>query len=156
METSAVEQRIQFVWEFESGQWSMTELCERFGITRPTGYEWIRRYRDAGEAGLTERSRAPQACPHRTPAALEARILAACKKYGWGAKKLSRVLATRDPTQPWPGRSTVNDILARHGLLRKHRRRTKWAHPGAVPLVTDRPNQAGYYYMSPTLDGRNY
>src|SRR4051794_38269980 len=54
METSAVEQRVQFVWDFTSGQWTMTELCERYGITRPTGYKWMQRYRDAGEAGLAE------------------------------------------------------------------------------------------------------
>ena len=141
METSAVEQRVQFVWDFTSGQWTMTELCERYGITRPTGYMWIDRYRGAGEAGLAERSRAPHGCPHRTPASVEALILAARKHYGWGAKKLLQVLARRSPTRAWPARSTVNDILARHGQLRKHRRRTKWTHPGAVPLHTERPNQ---------------
>lgn len=38
-------------------------------------------------------------------------------------------------------RSTVNAILDRHGKLRKNRRRRKWAHPGAAPLTTERPNQ---------------
>ena len=141
METSAVEQRVQFVWDFTSGQWTMTELCERYGITRPTGYKWIGRDRDAGETGLAERNRAPHGCPHRTPASMEALILSVRKQYGWGAKKLLQVLARRYPTRAWPARSTVNDILARHGQLRKHRRRTKWAHPGAVPLHTERPNQ---------------
>ena len=71
MQTSAAEQRLRFVEDFESGQWSMTELCERFSITRPTGYKWVHRYRAAGEAGLAEGSRAPHGCPHRTAAVLE-------------------------------------------------------------------------------------
>ena len=62
METSAVEQRVQFVWDFTSGQWTMTELCERYGITRPTGYKWMDRYRAAGETRLAEHSRAPHEC----------------------------------------------------------------------------------------------
>ena len=65
MQTSATEQRLRFAEDFESGQWSMTELCERYGVTRPTGYKWVGRFREAGGPGMTERSRAPHACPHR-------------------------------------------------------------------------------------------
>ena len=115
METSAVEQRVQFVWDFTSGQWAMTELCERYDITRPTGYKWIDRYRGAGEAGLAERSRAPHACPHRTSASIETLILAVRKQYGWGAKKLLQVLVRRNPTRVWPARSILlcvtNDFI---------------------------------------------
>src|SRR5207247_1840188 len=48
MQTSATEQRLRFAEDFESGQWSMTELCERYGVTRPTGYQWMGRFRVAG------------------------------------------------------------------------------------------------------------
>lgn len=140
MDTNAVEQRWKFVLDFESEQWSMVELCERYGISRPTGYKWLRRYR-AGDVDLLEQSRAPHECPHRTPARVEELLLAARREYGWGAKKLLGVLTKRHPTIVWPARSTVNDILERHGMLRKQRRRKKWAHPGAAPLETTRPNQ---------------
>ena len=59
METSVAEQRMTFVEDFESGQWSMTELCERYGVTRPTGYKWVSRFQEAGRTGMAERSRAP-------------------------------------------------------------------------------------------------
>src|SRR5881397_811392 len=107
MQTTATEQRLRFAEDFESGQWSMTELCERYGVTRPTGYKWVGRFREAGGPGMTERSRAPHACPHRTPAKIEARILTARLEYGWGAKKLLQVLRTRAPAkslQPDPPR----------------------------------------------------
>ena len=48
METNAAEQRLHSCGDFESGQWTMTELCERFGISRPTGYKWMGRSRDPG------------------------------------------------------------------------------------------------------------
>jgi len=45
METNAVDERVRFARDFSSGQWSMTELCERYGVTRPTGDKWVARYR---------------------------------------------------------------------------------------------------------------
>ena len=133
METNVLEQRRQFVRDFETGHWSMSELCERYGVTRPTGYKWMARHRAGGDAGLTNRSRAPHQCPHRTKGDLEALILAARREYGWGAKKLLQVLRNRHPDRSWPARSTLNTILERHALLHKNRRRRKWTHPGADP-----------------------
>ena len=158
METNKEEQRQAFVRDYESGQWSMTELCERYRITRPTGYLWIERYKEEGEAGLVDRCRAPEGCPHRTPAAVERRILALRQKYGWGAKKLLQVLEKQHPRVARPARSTVNAILDRHGKLRKNRRRRRWQHPGAAPLETERPNQvwpADFKGQFKTRDG-NY
>ena len=141
METNALEQRHQFVRAYESGQWSMTELCERYGITRPTGYKWVARWKAAGEAGLALRGRAPQTCPHQTDHATEALLVAARRQYGWGATKLLQVLRTRHPSRRWPTRSTVNAVLDRQGLLEKRRRRRPTAHPGAAALETTAPNQ---------------
>jgi len=157
METNVLDERLRFVRDFESGHWSMTELCERYGVSRPTGYKWIARHRAGGEAGLADGSHAPHQCPHRTPAGVEALILAARHEYGWGAKKLRQVLRTRYPAWSWPARSTFNEILERHALLRKNRRRRKWTHPGATPLQTDHPNQvwpADFKGQFRTGDGR--
>jgi len=157
METNADEQRRCFVRDYESGQWSMTELCQRYRVTRPTGYKWLERYEEEGVSGLEERSRAPATCPHQTPPALEGRILALRAEYGWGAKKLLQVLERRHPKVAWPSRSTVNAILDRHGTLRKNRRRRCWAHPGAASLATERPNQvwpADFKGQFKTRDGK--
>ena len=157
METNKEEQRRAFVDDYESGQWSMTELCQRYGITRPTGYKWIDRGEEEGGAGLEDRSRAPSACPHRTPREIERRILALRECHGWGAKKLLQALGKRHPEIAWPARSTVNAILERHGKLHKQRRRRKWVHPGAAPLETERPNQvwpADFKGQFKTLDAR--
>jgi putative transposase len=141
METNVAKERLAFVRDLESGHWSMSELCERYGVSRPTGYKWVGRHLADDGAGLEDRSRAPHSCPHRTRDALEVLIIAARLEYGWGAKKLLRVLRTRHPGRAWPARSTVNAILERHQLLQKNRRRRKWTHPGAIPIATQRPNQ---------------
>ncbi len=157
MQTNAKEQRRGFVRDYESGQWSMAELCQRYRVSRPTGYKWLDRYAEEGDAGLEERSRAPETCPHHTPRSMERRILALRAEYGWGAKKLLQVLERRHPKAAWPARSTVNAILDRHGKLRKNRRRKKWDHPGAAPLETERPNQvwpADFKGQFKTRDGK--
>jgi transposase InsO family protein len=141
MQTNAADERRQFVQDFASGQWSMTELCERYGVTRPTGYKWVARHHAGGDRDLEERSRAPLSCPHRLSDTIEALVIAARRQYGWGAKKLLTVLRTRHPNLTWPARSTINAVLERHHLLRKNRRRRRWTHPGAIGLQTDRPNQ---------------
>ena len=63
MEPNVADERLQFVRDFKSGQWSMTELCERYGVTRPTGYKWVARHQAGGDRGLVERSRAPHMPP---------------------------------------------------------------------------------------------
>ena len=65
-ETSKVIERMKFVLEYKSGRWTMTELCERFGISRPTGYSTIRKSEAEGPEGLRDHSRKPHSCPHRT------------------------------------------------------------------------------------------
>ena len=130
METNKRNQRAACVHAYLSGQWSMTELCERFGVSRPTGYLWINRYDPDDPESLLDHSCAPKTHGHQTDPAIVARILAARATYGWGAKKLLRVLQRHDPEVRWPARSTINDILNRHGLLKKRRRRRKWNHSG--------------------------
>lgn len=141
METSLCAQRRHFVQAYASGVWSMTELCERYGITRPTGYKWVARWTALGEGGLADQARAPQTCPHAMSAAVRDALLAARRQYGWGATKLLAVLRRRQPTVVWPARSSVNALLAREGLLVKQRRRRTGAHPGSPPLETTGPNQ---------------
>jgi putative transposase len=63
-------ERHQFIAEYLSDIYTVTELCARFGISRKTAYKWIARYAEVGFDGLHEHSRATQSCPHRTPAAV--------------------------------------------------------------------------------------
>ncbi len=126
-ETCVEEQRMRFVssWLDEDGDWSMSELCEAFGVSRKTGYKWLERYQATGLGGLADRSRAPHRHPNATESDVERKLIAARKKYRyWGPRKLLGRLAKDYPNLSWPAPSTAGDILKRHGLVepRRHRR----------------------------------
>jgi transposase-like protein len=48
----AEEKKVRFVVAASRQEKSLTALCEEFGISRPTGYLWWQRYRDAGLASV--------------------------------------------------------------------------------------------------------
>ena len=75
---------------------TMEQLCEEFEISRPTGYEWLRRYEKGGIAGVVEKSRRPEHSPQRTAAGIEQRVVELRQQRpDWGARKL-RVLLQRE------------------------------------------------------------
>lgn len=138
-ETSPMEQRQAFVWECQQQWWSMTELCARYGISRKTGYLWLRRA-ERGES-LAEQSRKPHECPHAVPEAIVAQIVAFRRAHRrWGPKKIRKELQTRDPTTAWPARSTIALVLKRHGLVPSRRRRHRPGHPGRPLTPIEAPN----------------
>jgi transposase len=65
METNQTDERARFVRDFESGHWSMTELCERYGVSRPTGYKWMARRTGGGD--FADRRHAPQQANSGSP-----------------------------------------------------------------------------------------
>jgi len=66
-ETKPMDQKTQFISDYIRDYYNFTELCQRYGISRKTGYKWIERYHSEGPPGLKERSRAPKGNPQRTP-----------------------------------------------------------------------------------------
>jgi putative transposase len=139
-ETSPMEQRLEFVHEYESGLFTMTELAAQYGISRKTGYKWLERHDAEGAAGLVDRSRRPHTSPHATdPALMEELVALRRRKPRWGARKLLRIARGQNPRAVWPARSTVYDALKARGLVAApHRRPT--APPCArspFPPITD-------------------
>jgi transposase-like protein len=85
--TDVGEQRIKFVIQAVSGKEQMAALCREFGISRPTGYRWRKKFEHAGSiTGVQEKSRRPAYSPRQTEAAKEERVVALRHEYGWGAK----------------------------------------------------------------------
>ena len=113
---SVEEQRMQFVIRAVSGQEPMAALCREFGIARPTGYLWRKRYRQTGSlTQLAERSRRPHDSPRRTEAGKQQRVVALRQQTGWGARKLQVLL--REEEQIALGVRTIHRILERHHLV---------------------------------------
>ena len=111
----AMEQRVELVIRAVQGGESISGLCREYGVSRPTGYLWVQRYRQAGSVqGLAERSRRPQHSPEQTSAEHEERVVELRRRYGWGAKKLVVLLAREGVEMRVV---TVNRILKRRGLV---------------------------------------
>jgi len=121
-ENCRMDERVRFVAAAGTGDWSMTALCEEFGISRKTGYKWLERYREAGAAGLMDRSRAPHAHGRSTPAHLVEAIEGLRRtRPNWGPRKIVAKLRAGEPEAPWPSASTAGEILKRAGLVSKRR-----------------------------------
>ena len=88
-----MEEKLRFVFEYERDEQTMTELCQSFGIARETGYVWLRRYRQAGMAGLAELNRRAERHPNQTAAEIEQQVLELRQAHmRWGPRKLKHVL----------------------------------------------------------------
>jgi transposase InsO family protein len=85
-------------------------IAAAMGISRKCVAKWLARYREAGEAGLLDRSSTPASCPHRTRPEVEQQIVETrCRERrgpDWIAAELG--LSPR----------TVSRVIARHGLPR--------------------------------------
>lgn len=103
----------------------VSEAAALYGVSRPTIYEWMRRYQLEGVEGLKDRSRAPKSCPHRTPECIEQRLIAERRRWGFGSKQILQRLMEDEPEVAWPARSTVDGIFDRAGLVHQRRRRER-------------------------------
>lgn len=113
-ERSVMDERLEFCRLAGLEGANVSALCQRFGISRQTGYVWLRRLR-SGEAP-EDRSRRPLSSPRRTDAALEAAVLDVRVEHpAWGARKIARRLL--DIGIEAPVASTVHAILVRHGRI---------------------------------------
>lgn len=141
-ETCTMKERLQMVSLHETGKYTVTELAQRFGVSRKTTHKWLGRFADEGASGLNERSRAPHRRPRATPLDVVLAVVRAKQAHPtWGPAKL-RPSPDEAPEvgEAWPAVSTCGRILDLHGLVtrRKRRRRTTpWSQPF---LGANRPN----------------
>lgn len=140
-QTSPMDQRTQFIADYLRETLNITELCDLYGISRKTGYKWIDRYLHQGPAGLDERSRRPWHSPNTTPPEIVEAFLEVRRRHpSWGGKKILTVVHKRHPRWELPGRSTVCEILKRHGMVPKQRFKRRIGHPGKPTSSILAPN----------------
>lgn len=106
--------REEFVRRVHSGEKTKAALCREYGISRPTGDKWIKRY-EAGET-LEDKSRRPKRI-QRTDEETEQIIIKYRQAHpAIGAAKIHRIL-TNQGIQGLPSPKTCNNILKRNGLI---------------------------------------
>jgi putative transposase len=150
--TDEMKERTKFVLEWErrwneaeGGPVNMAELCRMFGVSRPTGYTWVARYRAGNHdlAAVVERSRRPKTSPSALSAEIEDLIVAARKRYPrWGPRKLHARLVEWNPDKHVPSASAIAKVLMRRGLTKPRRRTRRGAAIGVTAPFSgcEKPN----------------
>lgn len=110
---SVMEQRLSFVLEAKRSGESLSSLCLRYGVSRRVGYKWLKRYQQAGVAGMQELSRRPHHSPSRTSPDKEQKVLQVRDEKGWGAEKIQYVLEQAGLSLP---------VITIHRILKRHQR----------------------------------
>jgi transposase InsO family protein len=133
---------MEFMKLYESGVYTVAELCKLKRVSRACGHKWIRRWREFGEAGLQEQSRAPLWSPNQVaPELVEALLRLKGENPKWGPVTLVDAMVDRDGNRPM-AYSTAGQILKRYGLVRpKKRRRHFLSGAGEQPLPVAGPGQ---------------
>lgn len=142
---SVMDQRIDFVVLNQKGDLSFSELCRRFGISRPTGYKWLYRYNKDGIEGLKDRSRRPVCFPGQTTKEVEDLVEKLRNEDPeWGPKKIQKLLLRMQesgdfPFKKVPAASTIGSILLRRGLIKEDKskkarswQRFEYEHPNEL------------------------
>jgi len=148
--TDAMKERVQFVLEWEQrwrdargGSVDMAELGRKYGVSRPTGYTWVRRFRDGSHdvRPMEEKSRRPHSNPNVISPEVEDLVVEARKLLPRrGPRKLRAILVDRYPEIEWPSTSSIGNILRRRGLCRLKKRRSRIPAATAPFAQTLEPN----------------
>ena len=127
--------KLEFVERATQPGAKLAPLCREFGISRPTGTKWVKRFKQEGYAGLEERSRRPTSSPLCLAEELVMSVLEQRDRHpSWGAKKL-RDLLLRRYADATPSMTTIARILRRAGLVRARRRNKPLSVVDRAPSV---------------------
>ena len=112
--------------------WTVASSAESMRISRQTAHKWWRRYQEAGEPGLIDRSSRPRSCPTKTPPKVERRVVELRRRH--------QVSAARLADRAGIPASTLHLIWARHGVsrlsdLERRSGRVVTSHPGELVHV---------------------
>lgn len=152
-ETTTMDQKIEFICEWRTGKYTITELCKVFEISRPTAYKLIHRLETYGIEGFKDISKSPHNHPNKTKDSVEQKIIELKEKHKlWGAKKIRKLLFNDCNGEDIPSIVTVHNILSRHGFVKQQKRcrRVKPVYPIFDPKECNEVWSADYkgkFYM---------
>jgi transposase len=102
--------RLLLVQRIETLGWAVSAAAKSLGVSCPTAYKWMARWRQVGTAGLGDRSTRPHRSPRRLPAAQEQKILVLRRHLRVGPRQLAPLMGLHH--------ATISAVLRRHGLSR--------------------------------------
>jgi transposase InsO family protein len=126
LSTDDKSEKMKFIGDWLKNEFTMTDLCKRYGISRKTGYNLIERYNAEGEGCINERNRAHFSHPYATPKHIVKKLLELKSRYPkWGPAKIRDFLLLNGPGKDWPASSTIGNIYERHGLVKARVKRRR-------------------------------
>jgi transposase InsO family protein len=132
-ETKLEDVRLNFIEAVSLHSGCFYEVCDAFGISRKTGYKWIKRFQEGGLSNLADKRRCPRNRPRDTEDDVVTAIInAKLRRPHWGASKLKAILEREHPSISWPSRTTFGNILHRNKLTSKRTIRGRFA--SAAPI----------------------
>jgi transposase InsO family protein len=110
---------------------AVAHAADMAGVSRQTAWKWLRRFEAEGEGGLEDRSSRPRRMPRALPQERVDAILAARHEHRFGPHRLAPIVGV--------SRSTIGDVLRRHGLSRL----ADQDGPTGIPIryVRERPGE---------------
>lgn len=140
-ECNKMDEKLKFIARYLEGE-KIAPLCREFGITRPTGYKLIDRYKMMGQCALVEQKRTPHRYANQLPIAIEAMILDLKREYpSWGAPKIREKIIKKYPDVKTPAKSTIHAVLDRNGLVSARKGRQRFKATGTLLNHVTEPNQ---------------
>lgn|SRR3990167_1364314 len=130
-----IEQKMLFISDWLKDEFSFKDLCNRYQVSRKTGYALVNRYNLEGADAFQQKSRIRHYHPNAITDEIKSIVIATKQRYpNWGPVKLRDWLEINYPDGSWPASSTIGDCLKKHGLVKlRHKRRRVPAH--SAPLV---------------------
>lgn len=123
-EVKPMDQKLLFIADHIRGLNTFTDRCDRYSISRKTGYKWVARYQKLGLEGLQDQSRKPHQHPLKTPYAVRQAIIdLRNQRDPPGPKKIQVLLAQKHPEWDTPSKTTIYNILKEEKLVRRQRHR---------------------------------
>ncbi len=124
-ESSKMEQRYDAVLGVLRDGFSVTEVAQKFGVSRQAVHLWLKRYEEGGLEALGERSHKPRVSPNQMPALVEARVLELRRHHpSWGQMHIRHQLE-KQHVEPLPSLSAIYRALVRSGLIEERAKRKK-------------------------------
>ncbi len=122
-EVRPMDEKVRFIADYLRGEMAFKALCGLYGISRKTGYKWVRRYQAFGIEGLQAQSRRPHGSSV-TPYVVRQAVLELRNYKGdvLGPKKIQPLLAAQFAESLIPSQTTIYNILKAAGSVKSRRR----------------------------------
>jgi transposase InsO family protein len=116
-DSTTMSTRSEFIERAKEEGTNISALCRELGISRKTGYKWLKRQEGKEGGELGDRSRRPKNSPSKTDGDMETAILKVREEHpAWGGRKIKQVLKNRK-MEGVPAASTITAILWRNARI---------------------------------------